>query len=153
MRMLCGIVAGQDSMANKTVITIIFIVSEIVLGTVFATLYINQYDFWTSNQSLGQFMTTVLLIYLVTATGLGILNLMAIKELERRLIIQCVLTAIAVGTVCLFIFFIFSDTLSDYFDYVELSPSLIVLVGLVAGFNFFILRKSGRLNNATQQEL
>jgi hypothetical protein len=140
-------------MINKTVITIIFIVTEIVLGTVFATLYINQYDFWTSSQSLGQFMTTVLLIYLVTAMGLGTLNLMVIKRLERRLVMQCILTAIAVGTVCLFIFSVFSDTLSDYFNYVELSPSLIVLVGLVAGFNLFILRGSGRLNNATQQKL
>lgn len=134
-------------MKNKTVITIIFIVIEIALGTVVAGIYINQYDFWASSQSLEQFMATVLLIYFVTATGLGALNLMAIKKFERRLIMQCVLTAIGAGTVCLFIFFVFSDTLSDYFSYVELSPSLIVLVGLVAGFNFFIVRNIAKQNH------
>jgi len=138
---------------NKNLITILFIVTEIVLGTVVSGLYINQYDFWTSSQSLGQFMATVLLIYFTTAVGLGILNLMTIKKLQRRLVIQCIATSLVSGTVCLFLFFVLSDTLSDYFNYVDFNPSLIVLVGLVAGFNFFVLRKSKRLNNATQQKL
>lgn len=129
-------------MADKTlIITSAFILVEIVFGTILAELYINQYDFWTSSQSLEQFIATLLLIYVVTTITFGTFNLIIIKRLEAKILIHCSLTAIVVGAFSAILFFITSDTLKDYFNIVHLSPALIVLLGLIIGFNFPILKR------------
>jgi nitric oxide reductase large subunit len=143
----------RKDMTNRTLmITLTFIVMEILIGTILAELYINQYSFWTSSQTLEQFMATVLVIYVVTTIALGTFNLLTIKRLERKLLIRCSVTSILVGTFFFILFFITSDTLDDYFNSVDLSPAIIVLLGLTIGFNFPILKGRGE-NNVTQQNV
>jgi hypothetical protein len=140
-------------MANKTLmITLTFILMEILVGTILAELYIGQYSFWTSNQSLEQFIGTVLIIYMATTITFGTFNLLILKKLEIKLLVRCSLTAVFVGTLFVTLYFVASNTLHDYFNIVDLSPAIIILLALVIGFNFPIL-KGSRENKVTQQRL
>ncbi len=133
-------------------ITLTFIVIEILIGTILAELYINQYSFLTSSQSLDQFMVTVLLLYVVTTIIFGTFNLLMINRLEKKVFVRCSLISVAVGTLFVILFFVALDTLDYYFNNVDLSPGIIVLIGLIIGFNLPIL-KGNKEDNVTQENL
>lgn len=123
-------------------ITIGFISLEIVLGTLFGQLYIKTYDFWTSDQSLDQFLLTTLLIYLSTVIALGTINLSAIRSLTRDMVVRCFTISLAFAViVAVPILYLPADVPAF-----GLSPFVYVLLALITGFNLPIVKKVRQKN-------
>lgn len=116
-------------------LTIFFIVVEVLSGTVCGELYIRQYNFWTSSQSLIQFMATVLLIYVMITFAFGAINLTVIGLLQKKMFVRCSLAAVILGSVSAFVVVTDSGALYNYFNEINLNPAMLILLGLVTGFN------------------
>lgn len=135
---------------SKRTITGLLIGGELVIGALLGRAYISQYSFLTSTQSLGQFFATVILIYSATVFSLGTINLRLIKKSETKIIIRCIVTSLALGTIFAVPILILNYETVDNLDFWDLSPFVVILIGLVIGFNFQVLRANSVSNNATQ---
>jgi hypothetical protein len=135
---------------NQPIITGLLISSEVLIGALLGHAYIIQYSLLTSEQSLGQFFATVILIYSATVFSFGIVNLRLIKKLETKIIIRSIVTSLALGTIFAVPIFILPYETVDNLDFWDLSPLAVILLGMVIGFNFQLLRANSASNNATQ---
>ena len=138
---------------SKLTITGLLISAELVIGALLGRVYISQYSFLTSKQSLGQFFATVILIYCATVFLLGTINLRLIRKSETKIIMRSIATSLALGTFFALPMLILNHDTVDNFDLWDLSPFAVILLGLVIGFNLQVLKANSTSNNATQQEL
>jgi cytochrome c biogenesis factor len=127
--------------SKKYTITILFSVIEIIVGTILGQIYINSYSFWTSDQTLEQFFATVITIYFVTVLSLGILNLSILKQLDRSRLIRCVITSVVIGIVSTILVVTAPKHTFTHLDALDISPAVIILLGLIIGFNWQLLIK------------
>ena len=127
---------------SRLTITGLLICGELVIGALLGRIYISQYSFLTSAQSLGQFFATMILIYSATVFSLGIINLRLIKKSETKIVIRSILTSLALGTIFALPIFILNYDTVDNLDVWDLSPFVVILLGLVIGFNFQVLKET-----------
>jgi hypothetical protein len=138
---------------NKLIITVLLICGELLIGGLLGHSYINQYSFLTSEQSLGQFFATVILIYSATVFLLGTINLRLIGKLETKITIRCVTTSLVLATIFALPILFLPHAIVDSLDFWDLSPLVVILLGLVIGFNFQIFKSDSASNDATQHKI
>lgn len=127
---------------SRLTITGLLICGELIIGALLGRVYISQYSFLASTQSLGQFFATVILIYSTTVFSLGIINLRLIKKAQIKTIIHSIVTSLALGTIFALPIFILNHETVDNLDFLDLSPFVVILLGLIIGFNFQVLKST-----------
>jgi hypothetical protein len=138
---------------NKLTITGLLICAELVIGALLGRAYISQHSFIAPQQSLGQFFATVILIYCSTVFSLGAFNLKLTKKSKTKIIIRCITTSLVLATILALPILIMPYRIVSNLEFWDLSPFVVILLGLVIGFNFQLLRTKSAITNATQQKL
>jgi hypothetical protein len=122
--------------SNNRIISILFAIVELVIGIILSEIYINQYNIFTSEQTLEEFVATLIIIQFATVLILGVLNLILIKQITKRKLLRCIIASIMIGIVSVVLIMILPEEVFRSFAVLDCSRLNLLVVGLIIGFNW-----------------